>query len=75
MDLKTYISDTAVRRALSEQVGTSPEYLWQLAERWRGRRPSRVMALAIERATDGAVTRQDLRPDIWPPEQEASDAA
>lgn len=29
----------------------------------------------IERATDGAVTRQDLRPDIWPPEKEARNAA
>lgn len=68
MDLKTYIKDTAARRRLAETVGTSYDYLWQLATGWRGRRPSRITAFAIERATDGAVTRQELRPDIWPPD-------
>lgn len=69
MDLNTYIADTDARRRLAGAVGTSPEYLWQLATGWRGKRASRVMAIAIERETDGAVTRQDLRPDIWPPEE------
>lgn len=36
----------------------------------RGSSPSPANCLAIERATGGAVTRQDLRPDdywlIWP---------
>lgn len=68
MDLKTYIKDTAARRLLAETVGTSPDYLWQLANNWRGRRPSRITTLAIERATNGVVTRQELRPDIWGPE-------
>lgn len=76
MSLHTYIADTDARRRLAEAVGTSPEYLWQMATGWRGKRASRVMALAIERATNGTVTRQELRPDIWPPEdQEARHAA
>jgi DNA-binding transcriptional regulator YdaS (Cro superfamily) len=69
VNLHTYIEDTSVRRQLADDVGTSPEYLWQMAVGWRGKRASRVMAIAIERATNGAVTRQDLRPDIWPTEQ------
>lgn len=68
MDLNTYIADTNARRLLAEEVGSSPGYLWQIATAWRGKRASRIMAIAIERATDGAVTRQELRPDIWGPE-------
>lgn len=41
---------------------------WQ--HRYAGRLPSPENCLAIERATDKAVTRQELRPDdywlIWP---------
>lgn len=37
---------------------------------FRGRKPSPLNCAIIERATDGAVTRADLRPDdywlIWP---------
>ena len=29
------------------------------------RRPSPVLAIAIEDATDGLVTRQELRPDLF----------
>lgn len=45
-------------------------------------RPNFLSALAIERATNGAVTRHDLRPDIYPnptdalpPEMTKEDAA
>lgn len=65
MELSDYISDMGQRRLLADEVGTVPDYLWQIASGWRGKRPSRVMALAIERATNGAVTRYDLRPDIF----------
>lgn len=35
-----------------------------------------ALARRLETESAGAVTRQDLRPDIWPPEdQEARDAA
>lgn len=34
------------------------------------RRPSGPMALSIERATQGLVTRQELRPDLYPVDME-----
>lgn len=33
--------------------------------RARGTLPDAIYCVAIERATQGAVTRQDLRPDDW----------
>ena len=33
-----------------------------------GKKPCRAeLALEIEKATGGAVSRSDLRPDLWPP--------
>ncbi len=52
MDLLTYIADMSRRVALAEACGTSPEYLWQIATRWRGKRPSPELAATIERETD-----------------------
>ncbi len=51
MDLLTYISDMGRRQALAEECGTSPDYLWQIATRWNGRRGSPEFAEKIERAT------------------------
>ncbi|UQY89245.1 hypothetical protein LQE85_08625 [Stenotrophomonas rhizophila] len=52
MDLLTYISDMSRRAALAEACGTSPEYLWQIARRWRGKRPSPELAATIERESE-----------------------
>jgi hypothetical protein len=52
MDLLTYISDMSRRVALAEACSTSPEYLWQIATRWRGKRPSPELAACIERETE-----------------------
>jgi hypothetical protein len=52
MDLRTYISDMQRRAALARACGTSPDYLWQIATRWKGRRPSAELALRIERETE-----------------------
>lgn len=49
MDLLTYISDMSRRHALAAACGTSSEYLWQIATRWRGKRPSPALASVIER--------------------------
>ncbi|WP_411851592.1 hypothetical protein ACLB90_03200 [Stenotrophomonas sp. LGBM10] len=49
MDLLTYIYDMNRRAALAGACGTSPEYLWQIATRWRGKRPSPELAASIER--------------------------
>ena len=58
----------------------NPDQLRQWRFGYAGRRPEPRYCLAIERATEGAVTRRDLRPDdahlIWPdiaaPTQEAA---
>ncbi len=65
MDLKTFIADESRRAALVSALGTSDGYLWQLANGWRGRRPSAEFALRIEAATFGQVSRAELRPDLW----------
>lgn len=48
----------------------NPDQLRQWRHGYGGRQPSALYCLAIERATQGAVTRRDLRPDdahlIWP---------
>ena len=49
--------------ALADAIGASPAMVWQWAD---GRRPVPIeRAVQIERATSGAVTRRDLRPDDW----------
>jgi len=52
MDLLTYISEMPRRIALADACGTSPEYLWQIATRWRGKRPSPELAALIEQESD-----------------------
>lgn len=49
--------------ALAKAIDVSPA----IVQQWRvGARPVPVKhCLAIERATHGAVTRRDLRPDDW----------
>lgn len=72
MKLRNYLD--GLRRggiaALAAHLDISPVYLSQIAARQDGREPSPELALAIERATEGQVTRRDLRPDdhwlIWP---------
>jgi DNA-binding transcriptional regulator YdaS (Cro superfamily) len=42
---------------------------------WAARRAGRVsaeLALKIETATGGKVSRTSLRPDLWPPAEEAA---
>lgn len=66
MNLSEYIGDSTRRAKLVGDLQTSPIYLWQLATGWRARKPSPQMAMRIERATAGAVSLSELRPDIWP---------
>jgi DNA-binding transcriptional regulator YdaS (Cro superfamily) len=71
MDLKTYIADPDRRAALAEKLKTSPQYLYQVASNWRGRKASPALAQDIERVTGELgpepVPKESLRPDIWPP--------
>lgn len=73
--LSAYIADSSRRHSLAREIGTSPQYLWQLAKRWRGRQPSPLMAVKIETATGGEVTRHDLRPDLFDPPADAAAAS
>ncbi len=62
MDIKTYLSRRS-RRELADALGVTPPLISQ----WLSghRRISPETALRIERATNGAVTREELRPDIF----------
>ena len=55
-------SQVAVARA----VGVSPQAVSEILR--RGKRVPAEWCLALETATGGAVTRHDLRPDLYPPE-------
>ncbi|KVU22295.1 hypothetical protein WK65_18325 [Burkholderia ubonensis] len=64
MNLATYLSTRKITQAaFAEQLGVSQGLIYQ----WlTGRRPVAAdKCVAIERATCGAVTRRDLRPDDW----------
>ena len=61
--LKSYLSGVETGVALAAKLGVPPA----LVSQWRtGARPVPIdRCPAIERATNGAVTRRDLRPDDW----------
>lgn len=63
MDINTYLSSTETAASLARKLGISPV----LVSQWRnGIRPIPIERCPdIERATEGAVTRRDLRPDDW----------
>lgn len=49
----------------AKKVGVSKVYLSQLACRQDGREPSPALCVVIEKASGGAVTRIDMRPNDW----------
>lgn len=65
MKLDEYMKASGTTQAeLARRVGVTPPMVWQWLTNYRGIAAERV--LAIEAATDGAVTRYELRPDIYP---------
>lgn len=59
--------------ALASAIGIHPSFVSQWVN---DHRPIPAKwCIPIEHATNGAVTRYDLRPDIFGPAQEVSDAA
>lgn len=62
--------DAEQRQALADASETKVVYLSQVA--YGHRQVSQKLALNIERATGGAVTRHDLRPDLNPVESEGA---
>ncbi|PZO66352.1 MAG: transcriptional regulator [Pseudoxanthomonas suwonensis] len=64
MNLSKYFAqDCSNRRRLAAAIGVHKMYLWQIGAGQR--RPSAELAKRIEEATQGAVTRAELRPDIF----------
>lgn len=65
MDLKAFMANlaTAEKRTLAEHAGTKLIYLYQIAGGFSTL--SARLAIRIEHATNGTVTRQELRPDIF----------
>ena len=65
MNLREWIRATPPeeRKSVCTVIGTTPDYLWQIAGNHS--RPSALLALAIERET--GVSRYELRPDVFGP--------
>lgn len=68
MDLNTYLSlpDSPSAAEFSRLLKVNPDQIRQWRHKYDNRQPSPESCVAIEQATKGAVTRQDLRPDDWP---------
>lgn len=69
MDLKTYTSIHSQRR-LAEKLGVHFSLVSQWLSGVTNITPERAMQ--IETATNGAVSRSELRPDIWPKDEDAA---
>jgi DNA-binding transcriptional regulator YdaS (Cro superfamily) len=65
VDLKTYIatSEMGTSKRLAESLGVSKSMMSQMVS---GKAPISIeRCVEIEVATEGAVSRKDLRPDDW----------
>lgn len=65
MNLKAYLStlERGGASRLADALGVSISFLSQMASGAAAISPARCVA--IEQATNGTVTRRDLRPDDW----------
>jgi DNA-binding transcriptional regulator YdaS (Cro superfamily) len=69
MDIKTWLDERRGKAlALAKGVGVPPSFISKLST--GAKQPSAQLCVAIEKFTEGRVTRADLRPDdywlIWP---------
>ena len=64
MTLLEYVKTGRGKQAgLAKAIGVSPSFIWQIV---KGLKPAPLELCAeIERATNGFVTRIDLRPNDW----------
>ena len=68
MNLKMYLQRSGrTQTELARALGVTAPLVWQWLNGYRRVGASQV--LKIERATDGAVQRHELRPDLYPPEE------
>jgi DNA-binding transcriptional regulator YdaS (Cro superfamily) len=65
MDLTSFIADRQRRASLAKACDTSPDYLWQIATGWKGRKPSARLARRIHDATHGLISLESMRPDVF----------
>jgi len=68
MNLHDYLSTPGALSVseLAKSIGApDPAQVRQWRHGYSGRKPDAPYCVAIEQATNGAVTRQDLRPDDW----------
>lgn len=63
MNLLDYVKTRATQRELATKLAITPVLINQWANQKRPIPPERCVE--IERATDGEVTRPELRPDDW----------
>jgi DNA-binding transcriptional regulator YdaS (Cro superfamily) len=73
MNLAQYFEDVKVREELARALSRSPDYLYQIATNRRQASPA--LAIAIEKATGGKVSRAELRSDIFGDEPKRKKAA
>jgi len=65
MDMKTYLKNLTREEkvSLAEKANTSVAYLSQLANGHR--KAGLKTVIALENASDGALTREAIRPDLY----------
>lgn len=65
MDMRTFLKTTSKteRERVAKEVETTVAYLFQLAGGHR--KPSVKLAMRLEKASGGLLSRRDLRPDIF----------
>lgn len=70
MKLSTYLEKQGLsQEAFAKSIGVSQGLVWQWLD---GRtRITAERAIEIEKKTGGAITRRDLRPDLYPDERAA----
>lgn len=71
MQLSKYLSVTETTQSeFARSIGVTQGMVWQ----WLNgrRRVSAEQVLTIEKATDGKVSRHDLRPDLYPRDMNAA---
>jgi DNA-binding transcriptional regulator YdaS (Cro superfamily) len=66
------VKEVGSQSALARAIGVSPQAVQQWLE---ANRVPAERVLAVESATDGKVTRHDLRPDVFGPAPSESAAA
>lgn len=67
MDLRTYLTESECSQGeLARRINVTPGLVWQWLH--GRRRIAAEQVLKIESATEGRVSRHDLRPDLYPRE-------